>query len=247
MPRKIIYRAEIQVLVQDFAQAEQQIAELIKAEQGYIAHRDVRGSPGSPRSGHWTLRVPVDAFDEFVQALTRLGELQKNSISSEDKTGEYYDLETLIKDKQREAEELLKLFDEARARHQKEPKSKMEELLAVRKELDAVRRDIAQMQGRLNLLSNLTALTTVTLTIYERKDYVPPTAPAFTTSIGRTFGDSVDLLADFGKGLLLFLIALAPWLPVIALVGIPTWLFLRRLVRRAITWRRPVEAMAASE
>ena len=70
---------------------------------------------------------------------------------------------------------------------------------------------------------------------------------AIETSVGRTFGDSVDLLADFGKGLLLFVIALAPWLPVIAVTVIPGWLLLRRLARRLAAWRRPVEAMPASE
>src|SRR5262249_28775777 len=81
-----------------------------------------------------------------------------------------------------------------------------------------------------------TAMTTVDITLRERRDYVPPESASFPDTIGRTFERSLKLLVDFGKLLILVVISLAPWLLVAALIGVPLW----RVTRR---WRsRPAPA-----
>jgi hypothetical protein len=62
-------------------------------------------------------------------------------------------------------------------------------------------------------------------------------APDFGTSVGRTFQGSVDLLASFGRGVVLTVVALAPWLAVLAVLAVPTFLLWRR--------NRPVPRAAA--
>src|SRR5262249_242477 len=77
-------------------------------------------------------------------------------------------------------------------------------------------------------------LATFTITLSERKSYVRPETPAFGTRISRTFGGSFDSLAEFGQGLVLVLVALVPWLPVVALIAVPAWLWLRRRRRGVV-------------
>src|SRR5262249_9381319 len=60
------------------------------------------------------------------------------------------------------------------------------------------------------------------------KDYTPPVNPTFGTQIGRTFRESIALLTSFGKGIVLIVVAVAPWLPLAALVLV----LLRVLARR---------------
>jgi hypothetical protein len=84
------------------------------------------------------------------------------------------------------------------------------------------------MQGRLRLLANLTALTTVTVTINEIKNYVPPAPPTFGAQLGRTFQKSVAGLTETGKGLIVLMVAAAPWLVVLALLAVPVWMIKRR-------------------
>ena len=81
---------------------------------------------------------------------------------------------------------------------------------------------------------NPSDLTTVTITVNERKGYVPPTEPAFTTTIGRTFNDSLGALVGLGKGLVLFFAALTPWLPILLALGVVGWLLVRRARRRPV-------------
>src|SRR5262249_26682945 len=145
-------------------------------------------------------------------AVTRLGVPEKNSIDSKDVTEEYYDLEARIKNKKVEEDRLLK--------HLEKSTGKLEEILAVEREISRVRGEIEQHEGRLRLLANLTALTTVTINIQEIKNYVPPQTPTFASNITSTFSGSFDLLVGLGKALVLIAVGLAPWLPVIAVFGV---------------------------
>ena len=108
------------------------------------------------------------------------------------------------------------------------------DLLAFRKQISDVREQIERHQARLETMSRLSAMTTIDLVMREDKPYVPDSAPTFGTSLGRTFGDSVDTLERLGKGLVLALVALAPWSPLILLA---LWLA-RRPIRTAITGLR---------
>jgi len=58
-----------------------------------------------------------------------------------------------------------------------------------------------------------------------------PEAPGFGTRVGRTFSGSLEALQGFGQGVIIVAVAMAPWLPVIALVVAPFWWLIRRLTR----------------
>jgi hypothetical protein len=231
MPRKIVYTADLRVIVEDFPTAEAELKKLLKDHHGLIAKSDITGSTGSPRSGTWKLRIPVDEFEDFLQAVAGLGVPLKNSIDSQDVTEEYYDLDTRIKNKKVEEERLRKHLDQSTG--------KLEEILAVEKELSRVRGEIEHQEGRLRLLANLASLTTVTVTIQEIKNYVPPQAPTFAASIAGTFSASVGLLGAFGRGLVLFGVALVPWLTILLLLGGPigllVWWWRSRTVPPTVT------------
>src|SRR5262249_49841670 len=148
------------------------------------------------------------------------GELQRNKLDTKDVTEEFFDTETRIKNKQVEEKRLVQ--------HLEKSTGKLEDILAVERELSRVRGEIEQMQGRIQLLTNLTSLTTIVVTVQERKGYVSPTAPSSTVSIERTFGRSWENLVAFGSWIVLVAVALVPWLPILALVGLVVWLILRR-------------------
>src|SRR5205814_1170549 len=108
----------------------------------------------------------------------------------------------------------------------------LKDILAVEENLSRVRGEIEQMQGQLQRWDKETELATVTVVLYDRKDYVPPTNPAFGTSISRTFAASLGALAEFGKLVVLAVVAVTPWAPVLTVVAVPLWLALRRRARR---------------
>jgi hypothetical protein len=225
--RKIKYTAELKIICEDLPKGEEALKAAIKASQGVIASSEITGSPGSPRTGFWRVRVPVARFDEFREAVRKLGEVQKNTSDSEDMTEMYYDLEQHIKNKRAEEESLRKLLE-------KSGDDKIESLLAIRRELAGVRDDINRKEGKLRLIANLTDLTTVTVTLQEKQKYTPTLppdiaeAPTFGMRISHTFGKSWDAVVAFVQVIVLAAAGVIPWLPLLALIGIPLVMAVRR-------------------
>lgn len=211
-PRKIIYTATIRLIVEDFTKAEEDLITLVKNQKGYVISSEVTGTPGTPRSGQWKVRVPVERFEEFRAEAVKLGKLERSAVDSQDVTDEYYDLEARIKNKK---------VEEARLIQHLKSTGKLEDILAVEREISRVRGEIERQQGRLQLLAKLTAMTTITIFINERTGYVPAEAESFGTTVSHTFENSLGALTEFGKNLVLLAVAIAPWLVPLAVVALP--------------------------
>jgi hypothetical protein len=242
LDRKIIYDAQIGLVVEDFVRAEAEIVPLVTKAGGYVAEMQLTGSPGRQRSGRWKVRVPVQTFESFLAGVAGLGELERNSRTSDDVSDQFYDIQARIKNKKTAEERLIQIL--------KETTGKIEEVLKVETELSRVRGEIEQMEGRIRVLDNLTSLTTITIDIREREVFrpEPPVQASFATQVRRTFDSSMQGLVDLGKGLVLLAVDWVLWLPIVAVVLLFVWLLgrfiLRRLVRAARwAWengRRPI-------
>jgi hypothetical protein len=224
LPRKIIYNLTVNLVVDDFNHAEEQLKQLLTAHKGYVVNSDVSGTPGSPRLGRWQVRVPAARADAFRDGVIKLGELEKSTTDAQDVTEEFYDLDAHIRNLKKEEERLLG--------HLEKSTPKLDDILKVEHEITRVRGEIERRQGRQNLIARLTDMTTVTITIRERSSYVPPEAATFSSTIARTFFKSWEALVDFGKALLLAAVALAPWLIPLGIIGVPAWLIIRRRSRK---------------
>lgn len=230
LSRKIIYNATVDLVAERLSTAETALVQLVKAQGGYVAENEVTGSPGSPRQGSWKVRIPVSRFEPFMAGVTRLGELQKQHVDSQDVSEEYYDLQARLSNKRVEEQRLLD--------HLRNSTARLQDVLAVEKEVSRVRGEVEQLQGRIRFLSNRTDLATVTVTISEVKEFLPADRTTFSAQVGRTFHESVRLMGDAAKVVILTLVALAPWLAVAAVPGLILWAILRRRARAAASISR---------
>lgn len=224
VPRKIVYTAEVGLVVDDFGRAAEAIARLVEQFGGYVAQSDVWGTPGARRQGRWKARVPVESFGNFVDAVVDLGELRRRQTDSQDVTEEFYDLEARIRNKQVEERRLIE--------HLEDTTGELKDILEVERELSRVREEVERFQGRLRLLADLTSLTTVTIHVEERTGFTPEQAPTFVAQIGHRFRASVDQLVRAGKAVVLALVSVVPWLPVWAALLAVVRLAVRGLRRR---------------
>jgi len=228
--RKIIYTAHLDLIVEDLDKAEAGMETALEESKGYIAKAEQRGSPGEPRFGTWTLRVPVAQFSSLRKKLFDLGEVRRSALDSEDITDQFYDLQARLKTDQVEEEGLRKIYLEQASKN-----VKLDELMSVRDRLLAIRRTIEVEQGQINRWDKETQFATIQLTMQDRKGYKPPTDPGFGTTLARSFSGSLDALVSFGKGLVLLAVVLAPWLLVLAVIGLAVLATWRRLKRRRAT------------
>ncbi|MEX2114495.1 MAG: DUF4349 domain-containing protein [Pirellulales bacterium] len=222
--RKIIYNGQIDLVVEDFSGLPERVVELVKKYGAYVASSTLHGVSGSNRRATWTIRVPVDRYEEFVNTAKSLGEVKSVGTTSSDVSEEYYDVEARIRNKTKEEERLLKLLEER--------PGKLEDVIAIERELSRVREELERMQGRMRVLADLTSLTTVTLSIEEIKDYQPPQAPTLATRVRRSFEGSLAAIQAVGEALLIAAVTLAPWLPIAGVALVPGYLAVRRTRRR---------------
>ena len=223
--RKIIYSARVELVVEDFDPVRAAVEDVVKQFDAYVARSNVSGSPGQPRNGSWTIRVPVARYNEFLAAARELGELRSEHSDSKDVTAEFYDVDARVRNKQREEERLIKLLEDATG--------KLQDILEVERELSRVRGEIEQLQGRLRVLNDLTSMTTVELFIDEIRNYVPesPDGPTYATRVRRAFEGSIAALVVAAQGVSIAFVAAAPWLGLL-LVLLLILYFVIRLFRR---------------
>jgi hypothetical protein len=225
LQRQIIYDADVRLIVEDFEGLPEKVQRLVDDSGGFVAQQKLHGKSGTPRSGEWKIRLPVGVYATFLDDIRKLGELQSFAANSQDVTDQYYDLEARIRNKQKEEARLLKHLDENTG--------KLEEILAVEKEISRVREELERMEGRMRVLKDLVSLTTVTLHVDEIKGYVPPQAPTFAARVSRAFEGSWNALVATGEGLVVVGAALGPWLAVIGIPAISLVLFIRSRRRAA--------------
>lgn len=219
--RRIKYTADLSLIVQDFDPIAEHVSKLARAHHGYVAQANISGSPGSPRSGHWRIRLPVDDLDPFLIELVKLGVPEHNVTDSQDVTAEYVDLEARLKNK-KEQEETLRGYLK-----QKQTTSELKDILTVEQEVTRVRGEIEHLEGQLRVLANLTALTTVTLSVHEIKNYVPPQAPSFGTTVARAFDSSWMALVGLGKICVLGAVVAVPWIPLATVLTVGGFIAVR--------------------
>lgn len=224
-PQMIVYTATLDVVVKDLDAVLPEVEKLVTGHKGFVSRSEVRGDTGSRRTATFTLRVPVAGFAALKEGLLALGTSERNAVETQDVTEEFVDVEARIKNLQEQEKKLNELLLEKRK------EEKLEDVIKVSDRIYVVRGDIERAQGRRNFLQNRVQLSTINLTLREVKDYKPPTAPTFGTRISDTFSASWEAVVEFGKGVVLFGVALAPWAPLwLPLVLVAAW-GIRKLVR----------------
>lgn len=218
--RRIIYDADVSLVVNDMAVTETQIASLLKKSDGYVAEASVDRREGEHLTGRWRVRVPVAQFETFLDAVSKLGVAESRKQTAQDVTEEYVDLEAQITNKKRLEERIVALL--------KESTGKINEIIEVERELGRVRGEIEQMEGRLRLLTNRTDFTTVSITARVEENYVPPAAPTFPNRIARAWVLSLDALRVFSEQLAVAIVYATPWIAILSVAAIPAFLIARK-------------------
>jgi len=226
--RKIIYDAQVDLVVESVEPVAKKVGTLVQDARGYIAEQNVTGSPGSQRSMRWRFRIPVEQFDSFVESIVSLGELERNNRTSQDVSEQYYDIEARVKNKKVEEQTLNKILQER--------SGKLEDVLKIEIELSRVRGEIEQLEGKIRVLENLSSLATLTLNVREREKYAPPppVVADFPTQVARTWDGAILGLVNHGKSILLWAVSWVIWIPFLLVGGLVAWVLLRWLIRVCI-------------
>lgn len=163
--KMIIYTANISVEVDNVRDAIDAITAKAVELGGFVSGSDYRNNDRV--SGRITVRVPPAKLGELSEQVADLGEVLSNTLSSEDVTYDYVDLEARLKNAEAQEKQLLSILEMA---------TEIEDILAVRSELNQVQQEIEVYKGQLRYLDNMVDYSTVTVTLTEI--YVPQSPEA---------------------------------------------------------------------
>ena len=210
--RKVIYNASLSLVVKDTEAAAKQIEELVTATGGYIANMNAYRSNDDQLYYNITLRVPVSGFDSVRDALRNLAvRVEHDSINTDDVTDQYYDLDARLRTLRATEEELLSLLKETRERG-----GKVEDIMAIYRELTNIQSQIESLQGQLNRLDKLTALSTISVEL----------RPDELTQPIKTSWRPLETLRNSFRVLLNVLEGLVDFLIYVVVVAVPTLIIL---------------------
>ena len=99
--RKIIYLANLQLVVENFDPVESAIRSLVKKHGAFIADATMGARNSQRRTGTWTIRTPADSFDDFLTGAGGIGVVVSRSRNSQDVTEEYVDIQARITNKKK--------------------------------------------------------------------------------------------------------------------------------------------------
>ncbi len=210
--RILVKTGGLTLIVGEAPKAQEALNGLISKYEAYVAGKQSEAwvptarylAPSEVRQMTFTIKVPADRFDAFVEEVKAIGSYTNESMQIEDVTFQYVDLDARLSNQKKVEARLLG--------HLQTSAKELKDIVEVERELARVREQIETLTAQFKVLKDRVAFSTLTLTLSVQPDFVPPVERSFFQQLGDKFLSSLEALGDAVKvGTILGLAAL-PWL-----------------------------------
>lgn len=209
--KKIIKTGNLDLKVEKAETAAEAITNIAKVNKGEVSNSNFYESGTGVKSGTITVRVPYQNFDSAFAAIKKVATLVvSESSNAQDITAEYIDLEARLKNTMAEEASFVAILSRS---------GKIEDVLAVTREIARVRGEIEQLQGQIRYLNSQTDMSTITVNVSEdvaiasvSKDWRPWEVVKLSVKQLLTAGQ------NFINRLIAFIIVVLPMLVIYALI-----------------------------
>src|SRR5262245_40361519 len=164
--RKLIRTASLQIEVARYEEAARAAERIAEAHGGYLADTQASRGDQDRRQGSLSLRVPAERFSDALAQLKALGNVQSETVKTDDVSKAYADLETRLRVKRDTADRLREILRTRTAA--------LTDLLEAERELARITEQIEQMEGERRFYDQQAALSTLNLALYEPQALVKP-------------------------------------------------------------------------
>ena len=224
--RMIIHQASLSVNVKELDKAQANIEQKVAQYGGYIVESNVYQEDDQTSSGNMVVRIPEKHFEKFLaDAEGQAAKVIERTVTGQDVTEQYVDLQSRVKSKRAVEERLLAFMSKAQ---------KTEDLLKISADLAKVQEEIEVMVGKMKYLENQTSFSTVELLMYENKVIVPEIESKELNTWEKTkkqLATSTNSLLATGSALIVFFIGNLPVLLILTLIGLGVYWFVRKKLR----------------
>ena len=183
--RQIIYTAEINIRVEDVPAATAAANEAIADIGGFLFGQDTVGG-----ARPWTVltyKVYPEDFDRAMAALEGVGEVEHQSIQTDDVTERIVDLQSRITTAELSVERVRALISNA---------AEIKGIVELEQQLLERETLLEQLKGRLRTLENQVSLATITVTLNEIREDVPDATIDMVVWLGEDEDDACPGFSD---------------------------------------------------
>lgn len=196
---KIIYTFKYKIESKDYDKTATALNKAITENNAYIEDASMTSYSGALRFGEFLVRVPKENSSKFQSAMNGLGIIINHSISSENKTKEYKDMDILKQTLEIKEKRYLSLLEKAET---------VEDMMNIESRLAEVEMQKNMLKQELDTIDYDVKFQNFSLTIQEVKETSDPVGvePSFSQKIGREFINAFFNFYVFLQNLSLFVV-----------------------------------------
>lgn len=214
--RKLVRNASVSIEVKSLEESLASVESLAENLGGYVSNSNT-----SKTKVFMTLRVPAARFDEAVSGAESFGRLLSRSVSVDDVSEEYYDLDARLQTRKILRDKLSGYLKQASA---------VEDLLAVERQLNDVQSEIESMEGRMRRLNDLIDLSTISVTMQLPSYSDTSSSGLVLPDLSGKFRETVSSILKFFSSLAMTAIVfIVCGVPLVLVIGFFYWLSFGKL------------------
>jgi uncharacterized protein YebE (UPF0316 family) len=211
--RMIIKTGSLSLVVKDVKQSVEAIVKYAVQHGGFVVSSNIEERNSAPYATV-TVRILSDQFDAGVKDIKAMGEVKNETVNGQDVTEEYVDLDSQLKNLQAAETQFLSIMQRA---------IKIEDILAVQRELTTVRGRIEGLQGQMKYLKESARLSTITVYVSTDPNVLPVKDDQNKWKPWAEVKDNVRGLITVGQKLVNLLIWLVVYIPLWMMIFIVVW------------------------
>ncbi len=223
--RLIIRNASLDIVARDTEAMVEEIGALADELGGYVIESNLSEYQEGMRA-YLRLRVPGEKLDPALDRIREIAmEVRRESMSGQDVTDEYVDLQSRLRHLEATEERLLAFMEDA---------EDTEAALEVYDRLQGIQAQIEQTKGRMQYLEQSAAMATITLDITPSELAQPIQVGKWRPqgTLRNAFESLIEVLQFLVDALIVIVVLIVPILVIIALPLVGFFFLVRRIVRR---------------
>lgn len=227
-PSMVIRNGAVTIEVDSLELAIEAVRQVAKSVGGYVGNTSLMSMGRNVRSANIELKIPADRFEGVRTSLAPIGKIESESSTAMDVGEEFVDVTARQANAHRLEERLISLLATRTG--------KLEDVLAVERELARVREEIERYEGRLRYLKSNVATSTLVVTVHEK------------TPIVTDFGGENPIIRAFKDAWRVFIMfitfaisSLGVVIPAAVLVLVARWMWRQFRLSRPVSVKSKVD------